>query len=228
MTYIPPHKPNMDELPSTAKLLKSTRNSAIVAIAILVTIVLPAEYGVDPTGIGNLLGLKEMGEVKVALLNEEKESKEKEEKLKAELEQNTGTELALVEQKDPELVETENTVEGQVRGEKITEDSVKKESIDVTIPPNGSAEIKLVMGKNDTVTYTWKTNGGGLNYNMHGESKGNTQSYEYSKGTSENNDEGEFTAVFDGTHGWFFRNREKNNVTVNISVEGGFASLIEV
>jgi hypothetical protein len=44
-------------LPSNAQLLKATGVALISAAAILVTIVLPAEYGIDPTGIGQRLGL---------------------------------------------------------------------------------------------------------------------------------------------------------------------------
>jgi hypothetical protein len=58
------------ELPSARRLLKSTVLAALVAAAILVTIVLPAEYGVDPTGIGRALGLTQMGETKAALAKE--------------------------------------------------------------------------------------------------------------------------------------------------------------
>ena len=43
--------------PSSAQLLKATLLAMIVAGALLVTIVLPAEYGLDPTGIGRALGL---------------------------------------------------------------------------------------------------------------------------------------------------------------------------
>jgi hypothetical protein len=42
----------------------------ISACAILVTVVLPAEYGIDPTGVGRLLGLTEMGEIKTQLAAE--------------------------------------------------------------------------------------------------------------------------------------------------------------
>ena len=35
--------------------------------ALLVTMVLPAEYGIDPTGVGRVLGLTEMGEIKQQL-----------------------------------------------------------------------------------------------------------------------------------------------------------------
>lgn len=58
------------ELPSTRTLVRSTVISAIVAIVLLVTTVLPAEYGVDPTGIGRTLGLTQMGELKLELARE--------------------------------------------------------------------------------------------------------------------------------------------------------------
>ena len=44
-------------LPTTGRLLKSTLVAAAIAGALLVTAVLPAEYGIDPTGIGRALGL---------------------------------------------------------------------------------------------------------------------------------------------------------------------------
>ena len=56
--------PSNTELPSTCKLIKSTIIAIGIATIILVTTVLPAEYGIDPTGAGELLGLKKMGEIK--------------------------------------------------------------------------------------------------------------------------------------------------------------------
>ena len=58
------NKPSLDELPSSAQLIRSTAIAAASAVAILVTVVLPAEYNIDPTGIGGVLGLSEMGEIK--------------------------------------------------------------------------------------------------------------------------------------------------------------------
>ncbi|HYW14589.1 MAG TPA: hypothetical protein VE891_00355 [Allosphingosinicella sp.] len=49
--------PAIDELPSKRQLNRATLIAAGVAAAILVTTVLPAEYGVDPTGVGRVLGL---------------------------------------------------------------------------------------------------------------------------------------------------------------------------
>jgi len=45
------------EVPSARSLTVATLLSAIVAGVMLVTVILPAEYGVDPTGAGRALGL---------------------------------------------------------------------------------------------------------------------------------------------------------------------------
>ena len=62
--------PRRAELPSSASLLRSTALAILGAAAILVTIVLPADYGIDPTGAGRMLGLTDMGETKVRLAAE--------------------------------------------------------------------------------------------------------------------------------------------------------------
>ena len=43
--------------PTSAQLVRATLLAALAAAALLVTVVLPAEYGIDPTGIGPVLGL---------------------------------------------------------------------------------------------------------------------------------------------------------------------------
>ena len=64
-------KPSENDLPSSSQLFKSTIIALAVAGALLLCVVIPAEYGKDPTGVGELLGLKKMGEIKFRL---EKES----------------------------------------------------------------------------------------------------------------------------------------------------------
>ena len=56
--------------PTSRQLIRSTILAVAVAALLLITCVLPAEYGVDPTGVGRLLGLTQMGEVKMALAEE--------------------------------------------------------------------------------------------------------------------------------------------------------------
>ena len=64
------NKPNPEELPSSRQLIRSTIAALGVAIVLLVTVVLPAEYGIDPTRIGGVLGLTDMGEIKTQLAEE--------------------------------------------------------------------------------------------------------------------------------------------------------------
>ena len=52
----------MQHTVSTNTLLKASASATLVAIVALVTFILPAEYNVDPTGIGHQLGLTVLAE----------------------------------------------------------------------------------------------------------------------------------------------------------------------
>ncbi len=63
--------PGVQSVPATpGGLIRSTLLAAGAAGAILVLFWLPAEYGIDPTGVGALTGLTEMGEIKSQLAAE--------------------------------------------------------------------------------------------------------------------------------------------------------------
>ena len=63
--------PNVQSVPATAAgLIRSTLVAAGAAGVILVLFWLPAEYGIDPTGVGHLTGLTEMGDIKQQLAAE--------------------------------------------------------------------------------------------------------------------------------------------------------------
>lgn len=66
-----PMATNVQSVPATpGGLIRSTLLAAGAAGAILVLFWLPAEYGIDPTGVGGLTGLTEMGEIKQQLAAE--------------------------------------------------------------------------------------------------------------------------------------------------------------
>lgn len=54
------------ELPTSRQLLGSTGLAAAVAAVLLATVILPLEYGIDPTGFGAMTGLVETGERAIA------------------------------------------------------------------------------------------------------------------------------------------------------------------
>jgi len=193
-------QPSEKDLPTSTQLLKATVVAIAVAFILIVVVVLPAEYGSDPTGMGKILGLKEMGEIKMSLLDEShKESSQ----------QNTTSSI--------EIDHTE---------EVIVNNTINKDVVELTIEPGQAIEIKLEMKSGSLVQYEWKTIKGGLNYNLHGDGyKGSQQFISYKKGRMVPSDSGELKAEFDGYHGWFWRNREKFSVTVNLQTSGDYIQI---
>jgi len=193
-------QPSEKDLPTSTQLLKATVVAIAVAFILIVVVVLPAEYGSDPTGMGKILGLKEMGEIKMSLLDEShKESSQ----------QNTTS-----------SIEIDHTEEVMVNN------TINKDVVEITIEPGQAIEIKLEMRSGSLVQYEWKTIKGGLNYNLHGDGyKGSQQFISYKKGRMVPSDSGELKAEFDGYHGWFWRNREKFSVTVNLQTSGDYIQI---
>jgi len=193
-------QPSEKDLPTSTQLLKATVVAIAVAFILIVVVVLPAEYGSDPTGMGKILGLKEMGEIKMSLLDEShKESSQ----------QNTTS-----------SIEIDHTEEVMVNN------TINKDVVEITIEPGQAIEIKLEMRSGSLVQYEWKTIKGGLNYNLHGDGyKGSQQFISYKKGRMVPSDSGELKAEFDGYHGWFWRNREKFSVTVSLQTSGDYIQI---
>lgn len=197
--------PTNDELPSTVKLVKSTILAAATAGVLLVTVVMPSEYGIDPTGIGNALGLKRMGEIKVSLAAEAEADKAK-------------------DAQNVVVAEVEPVVE-EIKAEPKIQTATQNHEMSVTLAPDEGTEIKVAMNKGATVSYEWWTDGGKANFDIHGDSKELKIDYHnYSKGSSVR-ESGELVADFDGSHGWFWRNRTKAPLTVTIKTDGEYFSI---
>jgi len=195
-------KPSENDLPSSSQLLKSTIIALVVAGALLLCVVIPAEYGKDPTGVGELLGLKKMGEIKIRL---EKES----------LNENQ--------------VFNENiTLKDEVREDTKTSEE-NHDVLEFVLEPDGAIEIKLEMIEGSFVKYNWVTHNGGLNYNLHGDGyKGSHQSITYKKGRMTSSDNGEIISEFDGYHGWFWRNRNSAAITVTLETIGDYILIKQI
>lgn len=199
-------KPDVDDLPSSARLLKSTVIAAVAAVAILVTVVLPAEYGIDPTGSGGVLGLTQMGEIKAQLAEEAKMDRE--------TSQGDEGRSGLIDGLLGLFVSTAYAQE--------TADSWDEE-VSFTLAPGESTEFKLVMNEGAEVDFLWSAKGGVVNYDLHGDGDG--QNISYKKGRGAPGGEGTLKAEFAGNHGWFWRNRDSQEVSVTLSVRGDYQEL---
>jgi hypothetical protein len=214
--------PNAAELPSANRLLRSTVIGMLTAFVLLVTVVLPAEYGVDPTGIGRVLGLTEMGELKVVLAKEAEAAEAAEAAARA-ASGTTGTESATTP------ATATQTAPVATRGGQLAArgaDSRWTHVTEVTLVPTEGKEVKLVMTKGARAEFEWTAAGGAVNFDMHGDSTGAPNSYHsYRKGTGDRGDDGALVAAFDGSHGWFWRNRSREVVTITLRTRGEYSEL---
>jgi len=201
-------KPSLDELPSSAQLIRSTIIAATSAVVILVTVVLPAEYNIDPTGIGGAIGLAEMGEIKTQLAEEAEADRQM---MEAEDEQSSLL----------------NDVFGLFVGAAHAQEAmVWRDETTFTLAPGDSADWKMEMDAGQMAEYRMLVEGGRVNFDLHGHGGGETVTYE--KGRGSTGSEGEVTAAFDGQHGWFWRNRDSSDVTVTIQVRGEYAEFVQL
>lgn len=215
-------KPSSNELPSSAALLRSTILAIIGAAIILVVVVLPSEYGIDPTGVGRVLGLTEVGEIKIQLATEA----EADRRLRADAEQ-MGSVEATIEAPRPSAQSTQGVVASDASASSESASSVELEKrsdeVAIELAPGEGTEVKLVMNAGDQADFEWTANGGLLNYDQHGDGGGRKISYE--KGRSVPGDSGVIEAAFDGYHGWFWRNRTDVVVKLTLRTSGAYLEL---
>ena len=197
--------PTRAELPSTKQLVRSTLIALAAAIAILVTAVLPGEYGIDPTGVGRVLGLTQMGEIKMQLAREADADAAAESDANAD----ASSQIAAASQQAGE-----EAVAG------------RRDQVSVTLAPGEGAEVKLSMRAGARATFAWDVDRGVVNYDLHGDGGGRSISYEQGRGVPSH--AGELEAAFDGNHGWFWRNRGREPVTVTLRTNGDYASIRRV
>lgn len=200
--------PSRAELPTSRQLLRSTLIAIVAALAILVTIVLPAEYNIDPTGVGRVLGLAQMGEIKAQLAEEAERDRQ--------MDQNSTVPApgsSLLGRVFAALVVSPASAQTASRQDVTT----------LTLTPGQGAEIKLVMKAGAKADYSWTVSGGVVNFDTHGDGGGKSISYE--KGRAVPGDDGVLEAAFDGNHGWFWRNRGSADVTLTLKTSGAYAEI---
>ena len=102
----------------------------------------------------------------------------------------------------------------------------RTDTLSLTLQPNEGAEIKAKMKEGERFVFGWEAQGGNVNFDMHGEPPNAENEFtSYWKGVDKASGYGEFTAPFDGTHGWYWRNRSAGPVTVSVTTSGYYETL---
>lgn len=213
--------PTRAELPSSKQLVRSTVIAAVSAVVLLVTVVLPAEYGIDPTGAGRTLGLTDMGEIKT--------------RLAAEAAADAAAANAPATPEAPVAAQPTSVAAVMPAAQAATPKVAAapapaavqwRDEMSFTLKPGEGTEVKLRMKEGETATYAWSVQGGVVNYDTHGD--GNGRSISYVKGRGVPEDKGELVAAFTGNHGWFWRNRGQSDVVLSLRTGGAYSDIQRV
>lgn len=196
-------KPNIEDLPTPAQLRRSTIIAGVMAVAIGVMVYLPAEYGTDPTGVGSILGLTEMGEIKQQLAAE------------------AAADEALHGSDDSSSLM--NDIFGLFVGTAHAQEAWQDE-ITFTLAPGESTEIKATMEEGATMNYAWVATGGRINFDLHAHADGEEVTYD--RGRGQTSGDGSFETPFAGDHGWFWRNRDDVDITVILQLRGDYSEIV--
>ena len=196
-------KPNIEDLPTPTQLRRSTIIASLTAVAIGVMVYLPAEYGADPTGVGSILGLTEMGEIKQQLAAE------------------AAADEALHGNDDSSSLM--NDIFGLFVGAAHAQEAWQDE-ITFTLAPGASTEIKATMEEGATMNYSWVATGGRINFDLHAHADGEEVTYD--RGRGQTSGDGSFETPFAGDHGWVWRNRDDADITVILQLRGDYSEIV--
>lgn len=221
------------DLPSTRRLLRATAIAVALAAVLLVTTVLPAEFGIDPTGLGARLGLDALAQTT------------------GEAPATAGPPAAAVEAAafasttappaPPPLDITSPAGAGNAEeaakalqafgaspGQTFNAAAARQrlstyrpETMTVTLAPGKGVEIKAPMNNGDGMVFRWRSSAP-VAVDMHGDRTGAAQDVytSYWIEAAQAQGSGNFTAPFDGNHGWYWVNRGATPATITLEVAG--------
>ena len=201
------------QAPSGKRIALSVVVALVIAAVVLVVAVLPAEYGIDPTGIGRVLGLDELKaptsrtiEVKDVIGGNER-----------------VREVEIPAFNEP--VPLPNPAVHQVEDR-----AIQTRTLMLTLQPDQETEIKTVLRASKVIVYHWQTDGGLVYCDLHGHDPAAGQEFfvryrEDQEGATEAT--GSLVAPFDGEHGWYWLNIHDGPVTITLTVTGFFDDIVD-
>ncbi|PWF43101.1 hypothetical protein C7C56_021670 [Massilia glaciei] len=195
--------------------------AAAVAGVILTIAVLPAEYGIDPTGAGKALGLTAMHAEAGAPAEGAAPAP-------------APAEMAAAAPAAP-IVGAAKMSTVSAPGEERAATIASKQAVayrsdvqEITLPAGKGLEVKTLLAKGATLIYSWKTaNGEALNHDFHGEpvnAKGDEfESFIEENGVSQSS--GSLIAPFTGVHGWYWANKTNAPVKLTLRASGFYTDI---
>jgi hypothetical protein len=204
-----------DQLPSVPprRLLASIVGAAVVAGIVLVTAVLPAEFGLDPTGVGGVLGLTGMRQPPSRTL---------------EIVDVVGGNEVYREVEMPDFGQPVPLPNPAVHQDEM-DMAPRTQTMQVPLGAEEETEVKLLLQTGKMVLYSWQVDRGDIYVDFHGHDPEVSDEYwvrykEQQEGAGNN---GSLVAPFTGEHGWYWLNYNDFPVVITLTVTGYYDEIID-
>lgn len=203
--------------PSARRLLLTMLIAMVMAGIVLVAVVLPAEFAIDPTGIGSRLGLTKMSQPSQIELTDTLGGNEK---------------IAASAKLPP------SEVKGAPKPLPLPNPAVHQsqpapahtQTVTVTLSPFEQTEIKAVLDGGKMMLYSWKVDGGKIYEDFHGHDPAWVNKNAFVRYEEKNDSvgaNGSLVAPFTGEHGWYWLNVGKKPVTITLTVQGYYDRIVD-
>ena len=203
--------------PSQGNLLKGALFALVAAVFVTVLFVLPAEFGVDPTGVGAKLGLLDIAET-------------------AEPASSGGN--TIVEGTWPAIPAEFDFYEPDILGDPYSRTQPAKfrsDTLTIRLDVGEQTEYKAIMQQGDALVYHWKLEKGVVYTDFHADpgenaaAEGYPDQYYIRYAENETGEHaGSLVAPFAGNHGWYWLNIEEEPITITLEVRGYYDRVEEL
>lgn len=190
--------------PTSKRLWKSVALAVAGAVLMLVTIVLPAEYGIDPTGVGRVLGLTAINGPTRTL--EVRDVIGGNERVREVTVPDAGQPIPLP---NPAVIQLKKA-------------DAQTKTLTVVLEAGQETEIKAILDAAQVMVYSW-TADGELYTDFHGHDPSMGRGFvRYEEQQTGHEGRGSLVAPFSGEHGWYWLSLADKAVTIKLTVTGYF------
>jgi hypothetical protein len=197
--------------PSGRKLVVSVVVAILAAAVVLVTVILPAEYNIDPTRLGAALGLTALNApAKTVQVTDVVGGNEKYRDVPV---PDFGEPVPLP---NPAVFQKKSSTS-------------RSDALTITLQPGQQTEIKALLKTAQVVTFSWSAEGGTVYTDFHGHEPGAGDDFwvRYEEQQSGTGGNGSLVAPFDGEHGWYWLSLSEQPVTIKLAVNGYHEKIID-
>jgi hypothetical protein len=225
----------VDHSTNNAPLGKYFLAALLLATLVVVTIIMPAEYGKDPTGVGSALGLTSLSQTTSAVSS----SSEATATLQKDENGNTVLLTNSLENIDLNSIDYSDPFQALKMGDKVARLHKQPFRVDhkmIKIELDGQIEVKALLEKGEMIVYSWRVLNGEVYTDFHGHPPdGSPELKNYPNNFYVRYDDGDgstgsgsIVAPVSGEHGWYWMNISDGPITIDLQVSGFHSELKEI